>query len=511
MIIERKKKLGAYYTPELVTNTLCDWAIRLKNDKILEPSFGGCNFLVSSLNSLIQLGNLNPKNNIYGFDIDPNAFKILNEKKLNNPNFVLGDFLQINNEQNLSVEAIIGNPPFLRIHKMDESYRKELFLKFKGSKTKVAKRSSLWVYFIVHSLQYLKEGGRMAWIVPDSISFTDYSKVFLEQLEKKFKKINLIRIEERFFYESGTSEKTSILLCEGYLEDECKIEISNFSKLNYALKAIKNYDIQKPLTGQEKKIDPLKLNDEKKFEIVKLKTVFDIRIGIVVGASKLLIFNESKAKLLPFYPKYVYPIISKGKQLNGISINKKQLIDNSNTPIFITDAINMETQDQKLFENFLLGIPTEVLLNQTFQNRNKLFGYDDFNHPEAFLTYYSQDQAKIILNEGKELNCTNSVHRLYLKKEYKKELILIKFFALQTYSDVLFNETRAVAREYGNNIFKFEPSDAGNIPLIIPKAITAEFKKDITKLFNASKRMINNDKHEEAKLMIMHYMTKIIN
>lgn len=510
MTIERKKKLGAYYTPELVTNSLCDWAIRSKKDLILEPSFGGCNFLISSLNSLLKLGNNSPEKNIYGFDIDPNAFEILNDKKLNNSNFVLGDFLEYQNSEKLLVEAVIGNPPFVSIHKMEENYRKNLFLKFKKQETKVAKRSSLWVYFIVHSLNYLKKGGRMAWIVPDSISFANYSTILVEQLEKKFKKINLIRIEERFFSETGTSEKTSVLLCDGYLEDRCKIDISNFKSLNAALEAIKNYNDQQVFIGQEKAHNPFKLNQNSQFEIVKLNTVFDIRIGIVVGASKLLISSEIKARQLPFFPHYVYPIISKGKQLNGISINKDHLTKDVTTPIYIADAINMEIEDQPLFNDFLLKIPTDILLNQTFQNRAKLFGYDDFNHPDAFLTYYSQGQAKIIFNDKKELNCTNSVHRLYLKKEYKKSLILIKFFALQTFADVLFNDTKAVAREYGNNIFKYEPSDAGNIPLIIPKIITKEFKSEITKLFNSSNKLIQNGKSIEAKSKISSYMETII-
>ena len=62
-----RKRLGAFYTPDTLSKLLCDWAIRSPDDTVLEPSFGGCSFLVSSYDRLQELGSKTPAEKVYGF------------------------------------------------------------------------------------------------------------------------------------------------------------------------------------------------------------------------------------------------------------------------------------------------------------------------------------------------------------------------------------------------------------------------------------------------------------
>ena len=50
-----RKKNGIFYTPLEAANILCKWAIRSPEDYVIEPGFGGCGFLKSSLQRLSQL------------------------------------------------------------------------------------------------------------------------------------------------------------------------------------------------------------------------------------------------------------------------------------------------------------------------------------------------------------------------------------------------------------------------------------------------------------------------
>lgn len=265
------------------------------------------------------------------------------------------------------------------------------------------------------------------------------------------------------------------------------------------LRAVRK-NITAPLKKQIKS-NKVRIQKTSPLQLKRLQDYFDVKIGIVVGATKLLVMNEEEAKKSPYYPEYTYPIITKGKQLNGVSITTSELIQqNSNSPIYIIDAVTMELESPELFEKLLISIPTDVLLNQTFQNRPNLFGYDDYKTPDAFLTFYSQHLAKIIINEDRELNCTNSVHRLYLKKNEEHAQALLKLFALQTYSDVLHSQTRAVSRQYGNYIIKFEPSDAANIPLLVPRVFNSEITDLINKTFDDVKFLISEQNLPEAKI-----------
>ena len=502
MTSEQRRKLGAFYTPELVTNTLCSWAITKLTDIVLEPSFGGCNFLTSSLAIFKNLGNTTPEENIFGFDIDPSAFKQLSDKGIVGKNFRLEDFLYSEIETNdIRVDVIIGNPPYLPIHKLNLLYKENLYKKYKKAIFKIPRRSSLWVYFIVHSFQYLNKGGRMAWVVPDSIAFTDYGKSLTKQLAAVFTKVQLYRTDERFFYDAGTHEKTALLLCEGYQSGNSKLEIFEFLTLQETLKAVNSKKKKNSYTKTHKSDF-----DNKNFQVFSLGEVFTTRIGIVIGATKLLAFKKEDAIKSEYYPEYFYPIITKGKQLKNLIIDRKLLLQNEDLPVYLLDVIKLEKDDPVRFRQFLNEFPSDILINQTFSTRSQLFGYDDYKHPDAFLTYFSQGLPKLIVNHSLQLNCTNSVHRLYLKEDFRNKPWIMKFIAIQTFVDFMENETILLARQYGNKIKKFEPSDAQKIPVILPAFENQLFIKELDKVFTGIVDLVQLDKITEAKELAKQYL-----
>lgn len=512
MATDKKRQLGVYYTPKEVTDSLSRWAIRDAKDRILEPSFGGCNFLSSSVESLKSMGCKRSLRNIYGFDIDPNAFAILRKRKLETHNFVHGDFLDSSPSQSeLSVQVILGNPPYVPVHRLEKVYKARLFKKFKAYQYKVPRRASLWVYFILHSLQFLEKGGRMAWVVPDSIAFTQYGQSFLGYISSVFGTINLIRIDERFFNATGTHEKTSLLLCDGFQISNCEPIIVSFETLSEALKCV---DEKKNLINIRERTLNTTGNGAKhprKIASVSLGDIYTIRIGIVLGATKLLTFKKADAFKSDYYPNFLYPIITKGKQLNNLSISPEQLYNIVDSPIFLIDAIKLENENAELFMKFFCTIPETVLLNQTFSKRNGLFAYDDFNYPDAFITYYSQGLPKLILNIDRRLNCTNSIHRLYIKEKYRNVPGLQELISLQLYVDYFEKEIKDLARPYGNMISKFEPSDIAKLPVLLPERFSTKFARDVRVLFEEAVKLISNCEAHLAKQMIVDFLHLVFN
>ena len=57
LIVQEADKLrGGYYTPPELATWLCQWAIRSKDDQILEPSCGNGIFLSAAIRRLKELG-----------------------------------------------------------------------------------------------------------------------------------------------------------------------------------------------------------------------------------------------------------------------------------------------------------------------------------------------------------------------------------------------------------------------------------------------------------------------
>src|SRR5947209_13139965 len=80
------KTFGAYYTDEEVANFLVRWAIRSKDDAVLDPSFGGGVFLRASASRIDTLGG-RPSVQIAGVELDPAAFEEIGDFRVSQGNF----------------------------------------------------------------------------------------------------------------------------------------------------------------------------------------------------------------------------------------------------------------------------------------------------------------------------------------------------------------------------------------------------------------------------------------
>src|SRR5687768_2282770 len=119
-----RKRRGVFYSPLEVADLLATWAVRDVNERILEPSFGGCDFLSTLERRLLALGSPEPWKQIFGCDVDAKAFKQHLTRVLprssKRKHFVKGDFLTLN-PTDFGVKhftVVIGNPPYVSHHNM---------------------------------------------------------------------------------------------------------------------------------------------------------------------------------------------------------------------------------------------------------------------------------------------------------------------------------------------------------------------------------------------------------
>ena len=113
MKLDKRKKLGAYYTDNELVNFLVKKVIKKEPNNILEPSFGDGIFI----NSLKQN---KYKKNIVGIEIDKKTFS---SYKINSSNtkIVNKNFLSYNEQK---FDAVIGNPPFVRTRFLNTAQKK---------------------------------------------------------------------------------------------------------------------------------------------------------------------------------------------------------------------------------------------------------------------------------------------------------------------------------------------------------------------------------------------------
>jgi adenine-specific DNA methylase len=464
MTQERKKTLGAYYTPEALCEFLCRWAIQHPNDHVLEPSFGSGNILDAAYVTLEELGNTNPRRQLYGCDIDGTACTQVTKKGYIKSHLINKDFLSTSpNEFTISkFETVIANPPYVSIRgisKHQVSKGKEIADKWNFA---IDGKSSLWAYFIIHSLNFLKEKGRMAWVLPKNFLYADYAKSLQIFLTNYFEKIEVHDIEENLFVQEGTSERVVVLLCSGFSKTS-EVKSSIVARRFY--RTLDDFISNSTITESNKQTA---LTETAHTNAIKIGELADIKIGIVTGASKYVIFSPKAAKELGINSKYLLPIFTKSSNHNTL-ILKNSALENpkgKNNKTRILDISKWRKDDYPSYSKFYNNIPYEVRHNTAGLGKEVWYSVANSSHSsepvcDAFLVPLSQGFSRLIVNEAK-VDCTNSLYRVFLKtsqlfeqhdKEYLISLLCLSFYNSFTRLSIIRN-----ARLHGKAL-KLEPSN----------------------------------------------------
>lgn len=487
--ITKKRELGAYYTPSALSQILADWAITNPCENILEPSFGGCGFFESSINRLIKLGSTTPEKQLYGVDIDPHAFDILSQKfnKLVNTEkrFLLEDFITVKPEDFLvpKFNVILGNPPYVSMHNMTYGQREScdrILKETPFSSSTMGRNASLWAFFLLHSLSFLSEGGKVAWVLPSSLMHADYAKKLIEIHQKHFSAVKVLKLAERFFKSEGAKETSVILIADqfhsepnnsgtlsvhalenlqelrGTISDNCITEQNTGDMNSYKLQLLP-YKVSKAYLELA--------NSEKAFE---LNHFLDLKIGMVTGANKYFVVDKETVEKNNLTSDYLLPVIGKFSSFIGLKhtkIRQKKIQEQGYKAYLInpTEAqLEMPNSAVKAYLNLITD--EERAKNRTFKKRKYWFAPNDGIISDGFLSYMLDRGPQMVINQGK-VNCTNSIHKVFFNEKLSsKKKLAIAVTLLSTFTQF---SAEIEGRAYSSGVLKIEPSAGKKLKILL--------------------------------------------
>jgi adenine-specific DNA-methyltransferase len=522
--IDRKRN-GVFYTPQKATRILCNWAIRSGNDYVLEPSFGGCSFLASSQQRLSHLDCERPEKNLFGCDIDPKAFQYLSQTVKPSDltrRFLLQDFLKLTPASFCvpAFNAVIGNPPYVSHHAMSIEQR-EAATQITVSRTLSApNKPSLWANFILHSLGFLIEGARCAWLLPTSILFTDYARDVRQHIRNSFSRSLIVVLGERIFLSEGTKERTVVLLCEDWhaTNTNGSMEIGFAADLHSLASLIDKWS-QRRWQGSEFNRSPnlALMNNESLTYYTELisrnlsKTLGQfckIRIGLVTGANKFFVLNvkQAEAENIPF--EALCPVLSKFGDTSGLQITKRDFkrLQRLGKHCLLVDPSQVRKISASL-KRYLDKFPSdERERNITFKKRKFWHSANDSLVPDAFLSYMHKTGPALLLNTG-GLNCTNTIHRVFFEK--KTTRIIKKAIAVSIQSTFSQLSAEIEGRSYGGGLLKHEPSEASKIKILLPSLTTKSVEVAYARVHSLLRLGLSDAARKEADRFILKDCTRL--
>jgi adenine-specific DNA-methyltransferase len=149
---------GRFYTPPGVADFVLELARRGKSDTVWDPTCGDGVFLRQAR----RRGH--PAKRLFGTDVDGRALD-----RIDIPDATLRqtDLFDLQPDDLPPMDAIVGNPPFVRIERLDPNYRRRIQgIVAEGVGFVPPAQSDLSILVLLHCTRFLAPGGRLAFIMP---------------------------------------------------------------------------------------------------------------------------------------------------------------------------------------------------------------------------------------------------------------------------------------------------------------------------------------------------------
>lgn len=475
--IEGYNKLrGGYYTPKKIAEFIATWAIRTKNDEILEPSCGDGSFISAIADRLHEMraSDQSIKHNVTGVELD----KVEASKASQyGPNVVQSDFFTyyqkcIDGEKEFDV--IVGNPPFIRYQNFEEEYRKVAFELMTKHGFQPNRLMNIWLPFLVLACKALKPDGRVGMVIPAELFQVDYAaeaRLFLSNYLESltlvtFKKLVFDDIQQEVILLLGErkSSKQGIRVVElDGLESlisagQTCLEVAEVKKLDHSKdKWVKYY-----LSNEE-----LNLLDRlnKSSKITNATDLYDVNVGLVSGENAFFVINQEIVDKFHLQESVV-PIISRTDQIKGLELTEQDyenLVKAGKKVYFFEPAdlpIDELPKSQRKYIQW--GEAQEYNKNYKCRIRPRWYHVSYTWRAEAFLVRQANLYPKMVLN-NKHALVTDTLHKVRFHEGVDGRIVVGAF--LNTYTLAL---SETLGRSYGGGVLTFEPGEMRKmrIPMI---------------------------------------------
>ena len=480
--ISAQKLRGGYYTPEEITKFLSSWAIKTNKDRILEPSCGDGNFLISVVEKLVSLQATTKdcSEQISAIELDRKeynkAIKRLATKKiaLKKGNAVNGDFFNYFKKiykQGKKFDVVIGNPPFIRYQDFPEKHREVAFSQMNEFGFTPNRLTNIWVPFLSLSSMLLKPKGRLAMVIPAELFQVNYAGETRKFLSNFFSKINIITFKSLVF--QGIQQEVVLLLAEKNskstgirtleiknLDDFKKLTLSKVNKTK-----VKSIDHNKEKWIKyfldEEEIDLLRKVAAMK-KVKSLSNYLDVDVGVVTGKNDFFIFDDTLARQRKI-KSYTKKVIARSNQLVGTTYDHKDFEKDlkEEKKVFLLDLHNSKKVESKPLLKYI-SYGESLGVNEGYKCRIRKVWYKVPSTHNADIFCLRQVHLHPKLIENKIIStCTDTIHRGKIKGNVNAGKLCTAFINSMTFA-----HSEISGRSYGGGVMTFEPTEIEK--LIIP-------------------------------------------
>lgn len=480
--LDLDKLRGGYYTSPQLAAWLSSWAIRSATDRVLEPSCGDGVFLEAAAGCLEIVG---PRvgggaNQILGVEIlEGEAAKA--RRRLESRygaqagKMVVSDdfFAWWKRIERRSFDAVVGNPPFIRYQSFPEPHRRRAMEIMKLLGLTPNRLTNIWVPFVAAVTASLRDGGRLALVLPAELLQVSYAAQLRSYLTDRFRSIHLVSCNELFF--SNAEQEVILLLADGARqpadESTCQVTLTALA----TVAEIVGQPVAQLLRGASPKT--IKHDSEKwlKYflsnaeiglmralrasdQTTTLKTFADVNVGVVTGRNDFFVLRRSEADRFEVL-NYTVPLVSRSVHLKGAKIDSSdwRRLAKADERVHLLDLepLNGSKLTAALDGYIQRGEQMKVHQGYKCSIRSPWYAVPAVWRPDAFVFRQIYDFPRIVLNSA-DATATDTIHRMKCRANPKETVA-------NTYTHLTAASAEIEGRSYGGGVLELEPTEATNL------------------------------------------------
>lgn len=496
-MMSKKKALGQFFTNPVIARFMAKLVLSNNPQTLLDPSVGMGAFtnIVSEMNSQIAIS---------ACEIDKEIIEKF-KQEINYPYSLFEtDYLSCIFDDKF--DAIICNPPY---NKFQAIPNREQIIKDFSTRyhVKMSGYSNLCVYFLIKSMNELKENGKCCYIIPYEFMNTGYGKVIKQYLLDSKMLDTIIKFNNNLSLFNEAITTSCILLLENKEHTNIKfINIDDTNELdNLHFKNTKTYSYT-DLSASEKWLQYFDFDDsinDLYHNTVKLAVFGKVSRGIATGSNSFFTLNKSMIETNNLSAEVCMPCLTKAPDVKDIiftteSFERLKELDKK-VYLFNGEAACSEHDKAYIKSGEKIGVDKAYLTS----HRNPWYAIEGKNPAPILVSVFSRNKIKVIRNELKIKNLT-AFHGLYLNDMDPDFANIMFCYLLTPVAQELLYQSR---REYGDGLTKFEPNDLTKASVLDLRIIDDNDKETILNIYTEIKAENQTIKIDELDDIFRKYLT----
>ncbi len=478
----RQRRFGAYYTPRSAADLMADWVVRRSGDVVLEPSFGDGAF-IRALDRSVEARGLEAVQ-VVGVELDEQAVLRLDGVSPSlGVTTVRSDFLRT--DPGL-VDGVVGNPPYVRLRHLKPGQRDQaLDVAQRSLGHAMATSGSLWMPFVLHAVEALRPGGRLALVLPYELTYVRYALPLWRKLAESFRSLAVERSRERLF--PDVMQEVVILYADGYGGRTDTVDFRAFDTVGGMVEGRpgveRTVSVRDILAGERVFVRAL-LSDELTqvldrmlpAQTVPLERLATIRIGYVSGDKTFFHPDPGTVARYSIRPENLVEAITSTKALAKSGVRSSTVPSESVSTLFLPREALTRSEAAYVAQGEAEGVQNQYKC----RIRSPWYAVPGVRTPELILSVFSERPVVMVNDAG--YAASNSLLCGYLKPEVRPEAVVTAW-----YTSLTLLQCELEIHALGGGVLVLIPGEANKIRL--PRSVRADERhlSDLDDLLSASK------------------------